>query len=276
MSSVETAAALAASLPMYDLPELRRATDGWWAVLARALTRAGLPEVPSALDRQREREAVWRDPHLLLTQTCGYPITHGFAGVLRAVAAPDYRAEGCGDGLYRSVFVVRDDDPAAGLADLRGRTVAANDPESQSGCNCLRAAVAPLAKEQQFFSEVRWTGAHRASLAAVASGAADIAAIDGVTFALVGDVAPAEASGLRVLAWSEPAPALPYAATAATPTDRMDRLRDGLAAAVADPEGAAARDALRLRDLIPTDDAAYAPIVAMRETAEARGYPELA
>jgi ABC-type phosphate/phosphonate transport system substrate-binding protein len=261
---------------MYDLPELRAATDQWWATLARGLSKAGVTDVPRDLARDMDRETVWRAPDLLLTQTCGYPLTHAFDGILSALAAPDYNAEGCGGGRYRSAFVVRKDDPARTLEDLRGRHVAANSADSQSGCNCLRAAIAPLAKGGQFFSEVVWTGGHRDSLAAVTSGRADIAALDGVTFALIGQVAPSEVADVRVLAWSAEAPALPYVTRRSADDDLRRRLQDGLANAVADPNGADARAVLRIKGLIPVTDAEYRPIVAMRVAAEHAGYAVLA
>ena len=265
-----------AALTMYDLPELRAATDSWWTVLACHLRREGIAEVPDALTRGREIGDVWRDPGLLLTQTCGYPLTHGHADDLCAVAVPDYRAEGCGGGLYRSAFVVRADDPAQELKDLRGRRAAANGPDSQSGCNALRAAVSEIAGGERFFSDVLWTGAHRQSLTAVREGSADIAAIDGVTFALVGDVAPGEVEGLRVLGWSAATPALPYAVRKGLDADARHRVADALMSAAADPEGADARYALRLSGLKPASDRDYAVMVEMREAAEARGYPLLA
>ena len=265
-----------ASLPMYDLPELRAATDDWWATLVRGLTKAGLSEVPAKLTRNSDRELVWRAPDLLLTQTCGYPLTHDFNGILTALAAPDYSAAGCGGGRYRSAFVVRAEDPAQSLENLKGRRVAANSTDSQSGCNCLRAAVAPLAEAGRFFSEVIWTGGHRQSLAAVAEGRADIAALDGVTFALIGQVAHSEVTPVRVLDWSAEAPALPYVTRASADETLRTRLQDGLAHATADPDGAAARTELRIENLVPITDADYQPIVAMREAAERDGYHILA
>ena len=265
-----------AALTMYDLPELQAATNAWWTAIAGHLRRAGLDDVPQELTRGRPVDVNWRDPALLLTQTCGYPLTHGHADDLSAIAVPDYRAEGCGGGLYRSAFVVRADDPATGLEDLRGRRVAANGPDSQSGCNALRAAVAEIAVGNRFFSDVTWSGAHRLSLAAVREGQADIAAIDGVTFALVGDAAPREVAGLRVLAWSAATPALPYAVRKNLDGDTRARVTDALLAASADPESEAARDTLRIAGLQPAADADYAVMVAMREAAEARGYPLLA
>ena len=264
------------ALGMYDLPELRAATDAWWTAIARALRAEGVPGVPESLDRSRPYHEVWRDPALLLTQTCGYPLTHGFADALTAVAVPTYAAEGCGPGRYSSAFLVRDDDPAGDLADLRGRRATANGPDSQSGCNVLRSAVAPLADAGRFFSEVVWAGAHRRSLAAVRTGTADVAAIDAVTFALLSRHAPAETRGVRVLGWSESAPALPYAVRRGIDAGTRARIAAALLRAAADPNAAAAREALLIAGLSPVDDAAYTVMPAMRRAAERLGYPELA
>lgn len=265
------------ALTMYDLPELRSATDAWWATIARHLSARGIDTVPASLTRGRPVGEIWRDPTLLLTQTCGYPLTHAHADDLSAVAVPDYRAEGCGDGLYSSAFVVRSEDPATTLEDLRGRRVAANGPDSQSGCNALRIAVAMIADgADRFFSDVLWSGAHRRSLAMVRDGEADIAAIDGVTFALVGDAAPDEVAGLRVLQWSAATPALPYAVRRILDADSRSRILDALLAAGEDPDASGARETLRIARMLPvrTDD--YAVMVRMREAAEERGYPLLA
>ncbi len=149
-----------ATLQMYDLPEVRAATDDWWAGLARALRRAGLSEVPARLTRDGPPEGPWREPGFLLGQTCGYPLMHGLAGVVQVVATPAYDAPGCQGPQYRSVFLVRDDEAARSLAELRGRIAAANSPQSQSGYSALRSAVAPLARDGKFFAQVIETGGH--------------------------------------------------------------------------------------------------------------------
>jgi hypothetical protein len=74
-------------LPMYDLPGLAEVHAAWWAGLARHLRAAGLAEVPTALSGL-DTAALWSHPELLLAQTCGYPLTHGYAGQLRVVATP--------------------------------------------------------------------------------------------------------------------------------------------------------------------------------------------
>lgn len=265
-----------AALTMYDLPEVRPATDAWWTSIAAHLRAAGIEDVPLALARDRPAHDLWRDPGLLLTQTCGYPLSHEYKDDLTAIAVPSYAAQGCRDGTYRSAFVVRSDDPVDTLRDLRGRRAAANGPDSQSGCNALRAAVAPLARSGRFFADVQWSGGHRLSLSAVREGRADVAAIDGVTLALIGAHAPAEMQGVRVLGWSAETPALPYATRRALPPAVVARIRDGLLAAANDPDAASARDTLLLRRMGSIGDAAYHVMVEMREAAERLGYRTLA
>jgi len=261
---------------MYDLPALRRATDAWWTGLARALEAAGIDGVPRQLERQRAMDEVWLDPHLLLSQTCGYPLTHALAGRVRLVATPVYDVEGCAGASYRSAFLVRDDDPAERLADLRGRRVAINSRDSQSGYNCLRHALAPLTDGSPLFSEVRETGDHGASLAALRENAADLAAVDGVTLALVARSEPAAVAGLRVLDWSAAAPALPYITRADAGDDELAALRDGLLATAADPGLAEARAALALKGFEILPLAAYDVIDRMESGAVALGYPAIA
>lgn len=265
-----------AGLPMYDLPALRPATDAWWAGLARALAEAGVSAVPERLTRERDLADLWRDPDLLLAQTCGYPLTHALAGTVRLVATPVYRAEGCEGAEYRSAFVVRADTPARDLSELRGRRVTINARDSQSGFNCLRHAVARLARGGRFFAEVVESGSHMASLAAVRGGRADVAAIDGVTLALLKDHDPGVVSGLRVLGWSAPAPGLPYVTAAGADEAQIARLRAGLRAAMEDPGLAEVRRALRLAGVEVLPWAAYDVIDEMEAEARAAGYPDVA
>jgi ABC-type phosphate/phosphonate transport system substrate-binding protein len=266
---------------MYDLPALRRATDDWWAGLARALTAAGVNGVPGQLERQLGLDEVWRHPDLLISQTCGYPLTHALRGQVQVVATPAYGVEGCDGAVYRSVILVRDGDPAGELGDLRGRRAAINSRTSQSGYNCLRRALAPLAAKVRtdgggpLFSEVVVSGGHGASLAAVRENRADLAAVDGVTYALTARTEPAAVAGLRVLAWSAPAPGLPYVTRADAGEDELAALRAGLLAAAADPELAAARRALSLTGFEVLPLAAYDAIDEMEAEAIDLGYPEI-
>ena len=95
-----------ASLPMYDLPEVSAATDGWWQGLAAAFARAGVEEVPERLVRGVGLPDHWLAPDLLFSQTCGYPLTDALSGRVGLLATPCYAAEGTAGPDYCSVIVV--------------------------------------------------------------------------------------------------------------------------------------------------------------------------
>jgi ABC-type phosphate/phosphonate transport system substrate-binding protein len=265
-----------AALPMYDLPELEAAHDALWAAIAVRLVADGVEGVPERLTRDAPVEAIWTDPRLLLGQTCGYPLITSLQGRVQVVATPRYSAPGCDGAAYRSAVVVREDDPAQGLADLRGRRAAVNDLASNSGMNLLRAQIAPLAQSAPFFAAVTITGAHALSLAAVAGGEADVAAIDCVTLAHLHRLRPRATQGLRVLAWTMAAPGLPLVTAAATDAAQVAALRRALAAAAHDPALAPARAQLQLEGFEILPEGAYDAISALERGAVDRGYPILA
>lgn len=244
---------------MYDMAPLRAEFDAWYGRILARLADARLDvAMAGAADRLAER---------LLWQTCGYPLTHDLHGWVRLVATPVYRAEGCEGAGYRSAIVVRTDDRARGLADLRGRIAAVNGWDSQSGMSALRHAVAPMARDGRFFGEVMLSGRHAASCAAVRDGAADVAAIDCVTWALLNRHDPYAVDGLRVLAWSEPAPGLPWVTRFQADAGLIETLRHALAAP--------APPALLIERFETLPYGAYERILALERAAVAAGYPEL-
>ena len=260
---------------MYAPAPLRPAVDAFWAGLAKAMTAAGLPDVPEALSWDADMEALWLSPALLFAQTCGYPLTHALKGRVRLVATPCYDCPDTDGASYRSLILLRADDDAASLADLAGRRAAANAPDSQSGFSAFRHSIAPFAREGRFFSEVTWSGAHLASIDLLREGAADVCSVDCVTYHLLRRCLPARLEGLRILARSAPAPGLPYITAGAADDDRLARLRDALFAAFADPDLAAAREALMLKGVEVLALEAYDRIMELERDAEALGYPKL-
>src|SRR5262245_1551480 len=235
-----------ASLPMYDLPELRAATAAWWQGLARAFRREGIADVPDDLERRPSYRDAWPAPDLLFSQTCGYPLMHALAGRVELVATPCYGAEGCEGPSYCSFVIVGADSAVRAIEDLRGLRCAINGHDSQSGCNALRSLVATVARGGRFFGGVAVAGSHTASLATVASGQADVAAIDCVTHGLVARYRPQALAGTRVLCRTASAPSLPYVTRAGADADLVRRLRGGLERAFADAASAEARYALLL------------------------------
>jgi ABC-type phosphate/phosphonate transport system substrate-binding protein len=262
------------SLPMYDLPEVRAATDAWAAGLARHLRAAGFA-VPETLERGRDYRDHWRDPALLLSQTCGYPFTHEFAGRLRLLATPVYAAEGCSGADYSSVIVARGGGPVRTLADARGGRAVYNTADSMSGHLALRAMIAPFAGGRAFFGSVAESGTHVRSMEMVANGVADIAAIDAVTFALVRRVRPEAVAPLAVIARGPPVPALPYVTAMNRPPAEMVRLKRALAEAADDSALREARAVLLIErfEFLQPDE--YRRILDVEAKCEALGYTAL-
>jgi ABC-type phosphate/phosphonate transport system substrate-binding protein len=265
-----------ASLPMYDLPEVREATDALWRGLAARLQRRGI-EVPAKLTRDDTGlDAAWSAPNLLLSQTCGYPLATSLARHVVVVATPAYAAPGCEGAFHRAAVIVRAASTALSLAELKGQTCAMNSPTSNTGMNLLRAEVAKMAGGQRFFGGVVRTGSHLASVEHVASGAADVAAIDAVTLALLQRHRPDLARGVRVLAWTESSPGLPLISSRMWSADVHAALRHALADAAADPALRTVREALLLDGFTQLPEAAYGAILALETSATQAGYPELA
>lgn len=237
-----------ASLGMYDRAETAPANDRLWAGIRDGLRARGI-DAPQGLTRGGGAYwAAWQAPDLVLSQTCGFPYRARLHGQVTLIGTPDYGVEGCPPGHYRSVFVVRADDPRA-LADFDGQPIAYNEALSQSGWAAPQNHAAGLGLR---LLPGLCTGGHRLSALAVAEGRADLAAIDAVTWAMLHRWEPAAAT-LRVLTATSPTPGLPY--IAAADADQAATF-DAVAAAIAalSPED---RDALRLRGLIRIAPEAY-------------------
>lgn len=243
---VEAAARRVASLPMYDLPELRAVTDAWWSGLVRHFRAAGLDDVPEFLTRPGEGPAFWRRPDLLLSQSCGYPVATVLSELVRVVGTPCYRFPGCDGPRYSSAVIVAADAKVSSLSDLRGLCCAVNMPDSWSGHHVLRRLSAPSEGGDPILGDVVTSGGHRASIAMVARGDADFAAIDCVTYGLLSRYAPAATAGVRVLDMTPAAPGLPLIAGSSVTEGELSRLRTGLHAAVGDPALAEIRAGLGL------------------------------
>lgn len=230
-----------ASLPMYDAD--RDAVAAWWSGIAHALQAQGVDNVAPALEWPDDLDAHWRDPRVLLSQTCGYPLMTRLKNAVQVVGAFRYTAPGCVGIHYRSELIARDGEVDT-IESFRGRVAAINSTDSHSGANALKALVAPLAVDNRFFSDLVVTGSHRRSLEAVQSGAADIAAIDCVTLAGLRRYAPATLAGLQSVGTTPSAPGLPLITAATTTAAELQAIRQALASACADPALAEVREAL--------------------------------
>lgn len=264
-----------AALPMYDLPWLQDANDRLWEAIAQALHARGLDHVPRRLTRTDDLPALWRDPALLLAQSCGFPFMTTLRGQVQLVATPHYRADGCDGARHRAAILIRRDHPAETLGDLAGTRAGVNDRTSNTGMNLFRAGIAPVAQGTAFFQSVTITGSHAASVEAIRDGRIDVASVDGVTLALLQDHDPALRDAVRILAWTQATPALPFVSSLATPPDILTKLRDALAAVCEDSGHTAVLDRLRLTGISLLAERDYAIVQDLERKAELLGYGRL-
>lgn len=171
---------------------------------------------------------LWRHPDLLFGQTCWGPMELGLSADVRVVGQPDYSAFEGGDGdLYSSAIVMRRsasnnaDVPGRSHASLpleamRGTRLAYNSDDSMSGLIALMRDLERAGEGRALFADTFRTGAHRASIRAVAAGEADVAAIDCRTWALARRFEPA-AEAVRVVGWTALRPGLPYITAKGSP-----------------------------------------------------------
>lgn len=266
-----------ASLAMYaSPPPLAEATGKLWDFLSEALKRAGVDDAPYALDGSVDYHQAWTRPDLLLAQTCGFPYVKHLRGKVKLVATPVYGHPGCDGPSMRSFIVVATDSAAQSLEDLRGARAAINQPDSNSGSNLFRAAIAPLSRGGRFFASVIETGSHRNSIAAITDGKADVAAIDCITYGNVLRFDPGSLAGVRILTETVSGPGLPLITRADASDREVTLMRQVLRQAIAAPSLVSVRDVLCLKDFAVLSDADYEPLAELERQAQRLGYPVIA
>jgi ABC-type phosphate/phosphonate transport system substrate-binding protein len=266
-----------ASIAMYrDPPVVAAATQALWALVRERLSALGMADVPEALDETIAHDAAWLDTRLLLAQTCSYPYAAQLRGSVRVVANPVYNHPGCAGAYSNSMILVRRSSPVIEVGELRGQAAVINDWHSNSGMNLLRYTIAPHAAGGRFFGQVSVSGSHIASIAQVAAGNADVAAIDCVTYGNLARFDPERLSDVRVLAETVRTPSLPFIARASSSDEELAVLREALFSVTTDPGAKDICTTLGLRGFEILPENCFDAVMELEDAAAALGYPSLA
>lgn len=247
------------ALPMYPFPEdnLR----AFWTALRAGLQQAGIKGLPQELALPEDLPQHWQRSDLLLSQSCGYPVSTLLRGKVQVVGAFHFDVPGCRLSAYSSVLLVRKDEQRTSLPEFHGAVAVCNERHSQSGFHALRTAVAPLARDGRFFSELRFSGAHRRSAQMVANGEADIAALDCVSAFLLRQQEPAVFEGLAAIGFTASMPGLPLITSLSTSAAVLAQLRQTLSvccqAQNQTPTLRASLDAMRITGFSALDASDY-------------------
>jgi len=252
-----------ASLPMYLAGG--DAVQSFWNALAGLLAQRLGRETKEMLHSPQDLYAHWLEPQLLLSQTCGYPLSTSLRDKVQLVGTFAYDAPGANGIFCKSQLIRNNTDKRSTLVEFGGGTLAFNGSDSQSGFNALRALIAATQAQRPFFRSGVETGGHNASIEAVRTGRADMAAVDCVTLAIWGDKHPALVQDIAVFGETASYPGLPLITSLATPPDTLRALRECLSMVANDALFAQVRAPLRITGFEVTTLADYGICVQMEK-----------
>lgn len=275
MSSLQLGLSQSASLPMYNLPEMRPANRAFWDAVRTELQRQGVDDLPADLDFERRPVPAEIEGNTLFSQVCGYPLQTIYRGQATLLAVPVYAVEHCEGATHRGVFLVHRDSLFKALADLRGCRFVYNSRHSNSGMNLPRRSIADIANGKPFFGSIAETHSQPGNIERVARGEADATCVDCVTYAFFCRHRPALGDLTRVVAVTPPSPSIPFVTSSRAPDGLIDHLRTALFSVGRSAEWSDVRAGLMLRDIVPVDVASYAVQLRYEEEARELGYPEL-
>jgi ABC-type phosphate/phosphonate transport system substrate-binding protein len=264
-----------ASLPMYPLPEIASATAIFWDELRVRLIAGGLDIDDVVFEDSPANTRQQIGPDVLFTQFCGYPLFKLFRDQGVVLATPSFAFAGCDGPYHCAFFVVRAEDPAVKLEDLRGRVFGCNSRLSNTGMNLPRLTLARIAEGRSFFRSVVMTGGHLASLVHLDRQTIDVCSIDCVTWGLFQKFRPADAVRYRILERTASSPSLPYVTSTATDSRMLEALRKSLDAVFSDPATAIMREDLGLTAVSQLTTSAYERLADYEKEAADLGYPDL-
>ena len=221
-------AVMIASLPMYDIVEVRHALDALWTGMARHFRHQGINHVPRRLTHDKPVSSLWSDDNMFISQCCGYDIVHGYKDRLQVLATPWFDVPGCSNGNYSSLIIVPEDSLFCDAIDMEGTVAVINGHESHSGMNTLFSLVAPHSQNNKFFSEIKISGSHAESLVLLKKRQAEVASVDCIIYELLKRYRPAAIKGTRPLGFTYSAPTPPYITRGKADMETFQRMQNAL------------------------------------------------
>lgn len=233
--------------------------------ISRDVGREGIFLIPpSYTDARNKLEEGTVDVALVCTGTYVHALPGGRIGLL---AQPEF-AEG---RKYQSLFLVPAQSPYRTLEDLRGKTVAFTDPESNTGCIVPTAKINALGQDPtSFFGEIVFTGSHDRSIAAVETGLVSCAAVDSLVWLSKLEVDPSLANRVRIIWQSEPYGPPPIVVPAGLDEKLRDSLQIAFLALDGDREGREILAAIGIERFVRPKPDDYLTAIEIHKNSEMR------
>jgi phosphonate transport system substrate-binding protein len=180
-----------------------------------------------------------------------------------------------GSHFYRSYLIVNKDSTYTRLEELRGRTFAFTDPDSNTGKLVPTYWLAEMhERPETFFSRIVYTYSHDNSIMAVARNLVDGATVDSLIWEFYQEKNPVFASKTRIIKKSEPYGIPPLVASKDLPDESKERIRQIMFSMHQDPEGKRILTELMIDRFIPPQEEWYENLKEMhRQVAGGKDKP---
>lgn len=215
---------------------------------------------------------------------CGLPYVHKLMEgkyellavpimALKKDAYPDVKGYENTPGKYYSYTIVHKDSPIKTWSDLKGKTYAFNDMNSNSGYNLPRAKLVSIgAKGWDYFSKVVVSGSHEESIRLVANKTVDASSVDSLVLDYDRFIKDPAATNVRIIEHLGPAGTPPIVISKKADPSIKQPLQAVMLNMHKDPEGMKILEkALTLR-FAPPDDKNYDDVRAYEKQAKAAGF----
>ncbi|WP_432820879.1 phosphate/phosphite/phosphonate ABC transporter substrate-binding protein [Trichloromonas sp.] len=186
---------------------------------------------------------------------CSSPYVEGHQRFgLELLAAPVVN----GAPVYYSDLIVPAGSPVQTLADLRGKTFAFTDPNSNSGSLVPKAQLARMGvTAKDFFLSTTYTYAHDRSIHAVAEGLVEGAAVDSLIYDYLAATEPELNTRVRIVERYGPYGIPPVVAAPHVAAELRETVRQGLLTMHETPKGREILQAMHIERFETIDDSAY-------------------
>ncbi len=206
-------------------------------------------------EKYAEVNELLRKGDLDVAFVCSGPYVEGHDRFgLELLAAPQSH----GKTVYYSYIIVPWDSPARRLEDLRGKTFAFTDPDSNSGAIVPTYLLAQINETPgRFFKKYSFTYGHDKSIRAVAEGLVEGAAVDSLIWDYLAATEPESTARTRVLLKSSPYGIPPVVVHPGLDADSKKRLKKILLNINKDAAGREILKGMMVDRFVVIDDAAY-------------------
>ncbi len=206
-------------------------------------------------DSYAEVNALLNSGNIDVAFVCGGPYVDGHDKFgLELLVVPQTE----GKSVYYSYIIVHIDSPIKSFQNLRGKTFAFADPDSNTG-KIVPTYILSLMKEtpESYFKEYIFTYAHDKSIRAVAQNLVDGAAVDSLIWEYYNINNPQVTSKTRIILKNGPYGIPPVVVSPVTDPETKKRLSDILLNLHNDAEGRAILQGMMIDKFVYSKDSAY-------------------